>query len=1229
MSKLNATLFTLLGLISFGSFPTVHAQPNNDSGSPKSQPILHWTFDDPKEKGVPANFPRGAGPRLPVYPNYPATNMAGEFGKQPIVLEDSALPDQQLRFSNGDSITMECWVKVQSLPQNSYAYLIGKGRTLQKGFPTINQNYALRLHQTPQHTAISFLFSSAPTKETPAQWHRWTSDQGFGTSGWHHVAITYTFGKPKTIKGFIDGQVVRGKWDMAGETAAPPVEDGDKLMLGTGNGGGAGNTFKGWLDDVMVWREAVPDAVLKERFQMQPPVPILKPQDIPDGKVLVHLCEDGMPTRNAWPDEQLKPNEKYETTHFGFSGYPQKYTSTGVRADRANPFLFRAASMIQLPPGNHRLLLRGRGAARLYVDGKLVMSNPFPKEDSSGHGTIKLPDSYLNLGPDFRFAPPGNSESWMELQSTGKKQLFVLETIVGGYVGKLNRRPEMGETVVAISFEGTDRWQLLTPTEQEISYNDAGWHEYDRGQQQMLMEMDAAARAKLRTQFAEEWKARREAARQWLESTPEPAIPKLLAGYPANNAIDHFLALKIVTVKNQQQQVVAGNVDFYRSIAPILQQKCYGCHAGSNAKGGLRLDSLKHAMHGGNDEGAAISPGKPETSALLSRVNSNDSSLVMPPKGEKLSPKEIELITAWIKQGATWPDLDVNRFELTDLTDDLTFLRRLSLDTVGVVPTLAEIAEFQADHQPNKRQRWIEKRLSDPRWADQWMGYWLDVLAENPNILNPTLNNTGPFRWWIYESLLDNKPMDLFVTELIRMEGSERFGGPAGFGIASQNDVPMAAKAMIVANAFMGVQMKCARCHDAPGHRSTQEELFQLAALLQTKPIKLPASSSVPLDAFHGLQRKPLIQVTLKPGTTVAPAWPFTTIFEAPALDAEKNALPREYLARWLTAPQNERFAQVMANRIWQRFMGRGIVETVDDWEKSQPSHPELLQWLGREFVRSGYDTKHIARLIFNSHAYQRQIDPALTKPSPLFTAPARVRLQAEQIVDSLFHAAGKSFPTEEVSLDIDGRRDVRNSISLGVPTRSWMLTSTSNERDRPSLALPRVQAVADVLTAFGWRGARQDPITIRDADTNVIQPAILANGTMMTWLTRLSDDHQITQMAIEAKSAEDFVEALHQRLFTRSATAAERAQLGEYLQDGFTSRMVATPASQAQVRKPKPFVSWSNHLHPDATTLKLQEEGEARRGDPPTNKLTAPWREKLEDVLWTMLMSPEMIYRP
>src|SRR5690606_31308316 len=145
--------------------------------------------------------------------------------------------------------------------------------------------------------------------------------------------------------------------------------------------------------------------------------------------------------------------------------------------------------------------------------------------------------------------------------------------------------------------------------------------------------------------------------------------------------------------------------------------------------------------------------------------------------------------------------------------------------------------------------------------------------------------------------------------------------------------------------------------HDAPLHESKQKDLFELAALLNKGPIKVPATSSVPTDKLHEGGRKALIQVTLKPNTTVEPAWPFARFCDdttAAELAADpKNT--RGLLAASITAPQNERFAQVTANRVWQRLMGRGLMSNPGDWEKSESTHPALLRWLGREFVRSGY----------------------------------------------------------------------------------------------------------------------------------------------------------------------------------------------------------------------------------------------------------------------------------
>ncbi|QEL16574.1 DUF1553 domain-containing protein [Limnoglobus roseus] len=1212
------------------STPSILAQ--NDSDSPDG-PVAAWHFDGAAEWGVAKGTPLDDGPRPSTYPAFAATNRAAVFSAThpSLTVREADRPDAQLRFGLKDTITLEAWVQVGELKDGNYAYLVGKGRNGKKGFPEKNQNYALRLKGEKGEARVSFLFASVGTKASPGDWHRWTTDRGFATAGWHHVAVRYTFGEPKSIRGFIDGEIVPGTWDMGGATDRAPVSDADDLTIGTGNGGGAANSFRGRIDDLTLWRTAVPDATLQNRYQFVPPPPVLNRADVPRGQVLVQLCETGLPSRNAWPDLPPAASETYREDAFGFFEVPQKYVDTGVRDDRAFPFLLRSAAVVPMPAGKHRLLLRGRGAARLYIDGNLVLTTPFQTGDGSGHGLVRKADSYLNLGPDFRFAPPGNREAWAEFNSPGGDRFVILETVVGSYLGKSPRRPELGETVVAISPQGETGWRLLSPTSRVVPYTDDGWAAYHAERSDRLAKLNAAARAAKRQEHTAYWQKRRDAARDWLAGTDDVPVPSLPAGYPANNAVDHFLATKIAAAR-QTATAKKGTVDFFEQVQPILEAKCASCHNGEKTKGGLRLDTRAAAVAGGKNDGPAITPGDPKASAVLQRVQSHDVDSVMPPKGELLTAAQVRTLETWIREGADWPELRVDHTTVTALTPDLVFLRRVFLDAVGVVPSLEEIRAFEKDPAPDKRAKLVDKLLADPRAADHGMGYWLDVLAENPNILNPTLNNTGPFRWWLYESLLDNKPMDLFVTELVRMKGSSRFGGPAGFGVASQNDVPMAAKGTIISTAFLGVEMKCARCHDAPGHRSTQADLFGLAAMLAGKTIKLPVSSTVPVDKVHAPGgRKPLISITLKPGTDLPPAWPFARFVpEAAGRELAEDATDsRDRLAALLTAPQNERFAQVVVNRIWKRLMGRGFVEPVDDWERARPSHPELLRWLARDFVRHGYDVRHLSRMILNSHAYQRTADASLAATPVLFTAPARRRLTAEQVVDSLFAATGKPMNLEEVSLDIDGARELGSSISLGVPRRSWMLTSTSNERDRPSLALPRIQAVSDVLTAFGWRGTRQDPLTDRDQSPNVLQPAILQNGVVGGWLTRLSDDHGLTPLALTADSPEQIVETLTLRILTRPPTPEEKNAYREYLATGFANRVRDVPPQSPPTRRPIPYVTWSNHLDPQATLVRQQQEADARAGDPPTARLGAAWRKRFEDVLWAMVNAPEFVFTP
>ncbi len=569
----------------------------------------------------------------------------------------------------------------------------------------------------------------------------------------------------------------------------------------------------------------------------------------------------------------------------------------------------------------------------------------------------------------------------------------------------------------------------------------------------------------------------------------------------------------------------------------------------------------------------------------------------------------------------------------TAAVSDLEFLRRVTLDVTGVIPTSGQIAAYLAAPAGERRAKAIEGLLNDPAWADHWVSYWQDVLAENPGILKPDLNNTGPFRHWIHQSFSDNVAFDRFAAELIEMQGSSYLGAPAAFSQATLNDAPMAAKADIVAQAFLGQRMQCARCHDAPFHPFKQKDLFGLAAMLEGKALKLPATSTVPLREGA---RKPMVNIALKPGEEIAPEWPFVklaTHADSAGMPLD-NALPtRRQVAAFVISPENERFAQVVVNRVWKRYMGVGIFEPVDDWSRGKASHPELLNWLAREFTMSGYDMKHLARTILSSDAYQRRPVPDAAAMNAvedrLFAGPARRNMTAEQLVDSLHLASGKLFACEEMNLNPAGDRPPKQFLNMGIPKRSWQMTALSNERDRPALALPIAQSIVDVLTTYGWRQSRQNPATVRDDAPSPMQTLILANGVLGTRITRLSDDSAFTELALRNEPIEKLIESTYERVLSRPPLGDEMRTFRELLAPHYAARVVAGAGLVKNGRKTDNRVSWSNHLSAEATLIRMEEERRLRLGDEPTKRLTAEFRERYEDALWALLNSPEFVVVP
>jgi hypothetical protein len=843
--------------------------------------------------------------------------------------------------------------------------------------------------------------------------------------------------------------------------------------------------------------------------------PSVTASELPRDAVRVQIFE-GLKDQLSWNFDPPPASETYTEPAFGFIVLPTKYSAKGIKTDRKAPFLFRASARVVLPKGEQRLLLRVRTGARLYIDGKPLLTVKFQSLTSDGHEEV--PEVPLPLGTDVRYLRPGQSEAIATVQGDGAEHVVVIETIIG----LKERRPEVGELTVSLAPKEAEMFYVLSPEGgPRIALSDESWGRYEEERRTFHARDDLARRRRLAASENKYWAMRHEQAREQLAKRPPIKVPK--ASSPsAQNEIDQFINAKLATAKIQP--------------APLL--------------------------------------------------------------------------------------------------DDYSFLRRAALDTVGRTPTVEELNQFLGDSARDRRAKAIDRFLQHPSWADHWVSYWQDVLAENPGIVKPMLNNTGPFRWYVHEAFTDNKPMDRFVTELILMEGSANYGGPAGFGIATENDVPLAQKAQIVAQAFMGMQMQCARCHDAPYHDFKQRDLFSLAAMLKRAPQEVPFSSSIPTNANIVVGR--VVNVTLKPGTKVEPTWTLTnTMPDELAPGVQRDAKDsRERLAALITDPRNERFAHVIVNRLWKQYLGKGLVEPVDDWETAKASHPELLDWLARELATHNYDLKHVARLILNSHTYQREarLEPSGDKPGQrLFSGPSRRRMSAEQIVDSLFSAVGKKFESEEMNMDVDGRRPVKEFNNLGKPYHSWEFASLSNERDRPALAMPRAQMISDTLSTFGWRESRQGAQTVRDDSPNILQPAAIANGLLANGrITRLSDDHALTAVAARGDiTLSQLTRETFLRVTSRPPTPDEEKAFASYLKEGFDSRLAVSENAVAKPRKATRPVSWSNHLNPEATRIKQEQERQTRAGDPPTQRLAPDWRERMEDAVWSLVNSPEFVFVP
>ena len=341
------------------------------------------------------------------------------------------------------------------------------------------------------------------------------------------------------------------------------------------------------------------------------------------------------------------------------------------------------------------------------------------------------------------------------------------------------------------------------------------------------------------------------------------------------------------------------------------------------------------------------------------------------------------------------------KIQPSGLTDDATFLRRVTLDLTGQLPTPDEVRSFLADATPTKlkRSKWIDKLIARPAYTDYWTVKWGDLLQSSRKYLGE--KGTFAFREWIRDSIATNKPYDKMARELLTSRGSS-YEDPAGnYFRATREPKPTMEKTTQV---FMGVRLVCAQCHDHPFERWTQNQYYQMSAFFSAVGLR-PGYEIGEEIVFD--QRADYDMKHPKDSRVVAPEFLVASTVPVPIPSDDRR---RDALATWLASKQNPFFAKAIANRVFSYFFGRGIIDPVDDIRASNPAvNPALLDALTKDLTDHNFDIQYLMRTIANSRAYQAAITPNEwnDKDTDNFSHAAPRRVGAEALMDAVASAAG------------------------------------------------------------------------------------------------------------------------------------------------------------------------------------------------------------------------------
>ena len=585
-------------------------------------------------------------------------------------------------------------------------------------------------------------------------------------------------------------------------------------------------------------------------------------------------------------------------------------------------------------------------------------------------------------------------------------------------------------------------------------------------------------------------------------------------------ALGVALAIVAVEVRGEPAEAtlppaVERAVDFHREVLPILARRCALCHTENRREGGLSLATREQLLAGG-DSGASVVVGQSGESLLVRMVAGVEEGRLMPAKGPRLDAEEVGILRRWIDDNLPWeadvtltpasglaplaprtPEVPastgtsahpIDRFlsryfaaqavAVGEPVDDRTFARRVYLDLVGLLPTPEQFAAFQQDRRPDKRQRLVRTLLQDKQaYALHWMTFWNDLLRNSYRGTGFIDNGRTQITGWLFGSLYDNKPYDQFVSELItpQPEAAGFLKGIKWRGVVNASQRPEMQAAQSIGQVFLGINLKCASCHDSFVDPWKLSEAYALAAVFSEEPLEIHRCD------------KPT-------GEMATPGFLF------PQLGTITSAAPADQrqveLAALVSAPENGRLARTVVNRLWERLFGRGIVANVDRMD-DEPFDADLLDWLASDLAAHDFDLKHTLEQICTSQAYQLPAQPASANPGAQpFAGPVVRRMSAEQFVDAVCQVRGQWLAETSSMTNVDGRG------------QGGQLTAVRKELDQrgakpESLPLRAVLVDADALLVGLGRPNREQIVTRRDSFSTPLEALELTNGEVLDGLLK------------------------------------------------------------------------------------------------------------------------------